>query len=129
MTTPIKVLVIDDSPTLCHFMKHALEQAGYQVVIAANGQEGLRKVFQERPHCIILDVVLPGGMSGFGLCRQIRTLDPQRLFSIIMVSTKDTALDRSWGLRQGADRYLPKPFTEEVLVQTVEEVLRARSYR
>lgn len=124
VNTP-KILVIDDSPTLCLFMSRTLQKAGYQVVTAADGQEGLAKTFQERPHCLILDVVLPG-LSGFGLCRQIRALDPQHLVSIIMVSTKNTPLDRAWGMRQGADRYLSKPFTEETLLQTVNEVLTQR---
>ncbi len=123
-----KVLVIDDSTTLCLIMARALEKAGYQVTIASNGNEGLTRALQERPHCVIIDVVLPG-ISGFGLCRQLRALDPQRNLSIIMVSTKNTSLDYSWGLRQGADRYLPKPFSDTVLVQTVEEVIREHALR
>ena len=123
MPNSAKVLVIDDSTTLCLIMARALEKAGYLVIIASNGNEGLAKALQERPHCVIIDVVLPG-ISGFGLCRQLRALDPQRNLSIIMVSTKNTSLDHSWGLRQGADRYLPKPFSDEALVQNVEEVLR-----
>jgi DNA-binding response OmpR family regulator len=124
MYLPAKILIVDDSPTLCLLMTRALEKAGYEVITASNGQDGLQQALRARPHCIILDVVLPG-MSGFGLCRQLRALDPQRRLSIIMVSTKKTSLDQSWGLRQGADRYLPKPFTNETLVQTVEEVLQA----
>ena len=128
MPNSAKVLVIDDSTTLCLIMARALEKAGYQVIIASNGNEGLVKALQERPHCVIIDVVLPG-ISGFGLCRQLRALDPQRNLSIIMVSTKNTSLDHSWGLRQGADRYLPKPFSNETLVQIVEEVLREHALR
>ena len=92
-----KVLVIDDSTTFCLIMASALEKAGYQVMTASNGNEGLAKALQEGPHCVIIDVVLPG-ISGFGLCRQLRSLDPQRNLSIIMVSTKNTNLDQSWGL-------------------------------
>lgn len=128
MPNSAKVLVIDDSTTLCLIMARALEKAGYQVHTASNGNEGLAKALQERPHCVIIDVVLPG-ISGFGLCRQLRALDPQRNLSIIMVSTKNTNLDHSWGLRQGADRYLPKPFSDEALIQTVEEVLREHALR
>ncbi len=122
-----KVLIIDDSATLCLIMARTLAKAGYQVTTASNGNDGLVKALQQRPHCVILDVVLPG-ISGFGLCRQLRALDPQRNLSIIMVSTKNTRLDQTWGLRQGADRYLPKPFSEETLVRTVEEVIREHSY-
>jgi DNA-binding response OmpR family regulator len=126
---PAKILIVDDSPTLCLLMARALQRAGYNVITAPNGQEGLRKALQERPNCIILDVVLPGGISGFGLCRQLRALDPQRHVSIVMVSTKNSSLDQSWGLRQGADRYLPKPFTDEALVRAVDEVLQAHMLR
>lgn len=121
-----KVLVIDDSPTLCLLMARTLAKAGFQVITASNGRDGLAKALQERPHCVIIDVVLPG-ISGFGLCRQLRALDPQRNLSIIMVSTKNTSLDQTWGLRQGADRYLPKPFSEETLLRTVGEVIREHS--
>ena len=117
-----KVLVVDDSATSSLFISKALRKAGYFVITAANGKEGLSKAFQERPHCLILDVVLPG-MSGFGVCRHLRAMDPQRNLSIIMVSSKNTPLDQTWGLRQGADRYLTKPFTEDALLQTVQEVL------
>jgi DNA-binding response OmpR family regulator len=122
-----KVLVIDDSATLCLIMARALKTAGYQVITASNGKDGLVKALQARPHCVIIDVVLPG-ISGFGLCRQLRVLDPKRTLSIIMVSTKNTNLDHTWGLRQGADRYLPKPFSNETLVRTVEEVIREHSF-
>ena len=117
-----KVLVVDDSATSSLFISKALRKAGYSVITAADGKEGLSKAFQERPHCLILDVVLPG-MSGFGVCRHLRAMDPQRNVSIIMVSSKNTPLDQTWGIRQGADRYLTKPFTEDALVRTVQEVL------
>ena len=117
-----RVLVIDDSATSSLFISQALRKAGYHVITATDGKEGLAKAFQERPHCLILDVVLPG-MSGFGVCRHLRAMDPQRNLSIIMVSSKDTLLDQTWGLRQGADRYLTKPFTEDILLGTVQEVL------
>jgi chemotaxis family two-component system response regulator PixH len=123
-----KVLIVDDSATICLIMARALKKAGYQVITASNGNDGLIKALQERPHCVVLDVVLPG-ISGFGLCRQLRALDPAHNLSIIMVSTKNTKLDQAWGLRQGADRYLPKPFSEEKLIRTVEEVIRERAFR
>jgi DNA-binding response OmpR family regulator len=107
-------------------MARALQKAGYQVITALNGQDGLMKAFRDRPHCLILDVVLPGGMSGFGLCRQLRSIDPRHTLSIILVSTKNTPLDHNWAIRQGADRYLIKPFTEELFLRTVEEVLAER---
>jgi DNA-binding response OmpR family regulator len=126
VTSP-KVLVVEDSASSSLFITQALQKAGYRVITAIDGNEGLTKALQERPQCLILDVVLPG-VSGFGVCRQLRSIDPQRSLSIIMVSNKNTQLDQSWGLRQGADRYLPKPFTEETLVRTVEEVLTTKHF-
>jgi DNA-binding response OmpR family regulator len=120
-----RVLIVDDSATLRLIMARALQKSGCQVSIASNGKEGLSKALQERPHCIILDVVLPG-VNGFSLCRQLRALDPEHDLSIILVSSKNTPVDQRWGLRQGADRYLPKPFSEEELVATVKELLAAR---
>ncbi len=117
-----KVLIIEDSASVCLFMAIALEKAGYRVIIATDGREGLMKALQEGPDCLVLDVVLPG-VSGFDVCRQLRARDPLRRLPIIMVSVKNTPMDQSWGLGQGADRYLPKPFSEETLVQIVEEVL------
>jgi twitching motility two-component system response regulator PilH len=117
-----RVLIVDDSATLRLIMARALQRYGCQVSIASNGNDGLNKALQERPHCIILDVVLPG-VNGFSLCRQLRALDPEHDLSIIMVSSKNTPVDQRWGLRQGADRYLSKPFTEEELVGTVKELL------
>jgi CheY-like chemotaxis protein len=117
-----KVLVIDDSATSALLMTRTLRKAGYDVVTATDGAEGLAKAVRERPHCLVLDVVLPG-VSGFGVCRQLRALDPERNLSIIMVSGKDTPMDQRWGLRQGADRYLTKPVSEETLIRAVHEVL------
>ena len=121
-----KVLIIDDSTSACLFMASALEKTGFQVITAPNGQEGLTKAFQERPHCLILDVILPG-INGFELCRRLRAMDPQHHVPIILISSKNTPLDQRWGIRQGADRYLSKPFTEEALVQSVVDVLPKRS--
>jgi CheY-like chemotaxis protein len=117
-----KILIVEDSPTVNHLMKRVLQKGGYQVTTASNGRDGWMKVLQERPHCIILDVVLPD-INGFALCRQLRTIDPNHSLSIILVSTKNTPLDQKWGLRQGADFYLFKPFSDEMLVQAVESVL------
>jgi DNA-binding response OmpR family regulator len=68
-------------------------------------------------------------MNGYSVCRQLRALDPEHDLSIIMVSSKSAPIDQSWGLRQGADRYLPKPFTEAQLLEMIKEVLIANSHR
>lgn len=117
-----RVLVVDDSASTCLFIATALQKAGYEVDIALNGQEGIAKFTTFHPQCLILDVLLPG-ISGYALCRQIRQSPSGKTLPLILISTKNAPLDISYGLRQGANRYLPKPFTAEVLIQTVWEIM------
>jgi CheY-like chemotaxis protein len=117
-----KILIIDDSSTSRFYMASALQKAGYQVLASADGAEGFTLVLHEPPDCLIVDIVLPG-MGGFEICRRLRSRAALRALPIIMVSTKNTPVDQAWGLRQGANRYLPKPFTEDMLVNIVNELL------
>jgi DNA-binding response OmpR family regulator len=115
-----RVLVVDDSVSTCLLIASALEQRGYEVDIALNGQDGLTKAMTFHPHCLILDVLLPG-VSGSTVCRHVRQRLRQQMPHIILISTKNTSVDQHYGLHQGADRYLPKPFTEQTLLQAVWE--------
>ncbi len=115
-----RVLVVDDSPSTCLFVASTLEQAGYEVEIALKGHEGLARVARFQPSCLILDVVLPD-ISGYAVCRYVQQLMPRNSVYIILISAKKEPFDRHYGLRQGANRYLPKPFTAEELVQVVWE--------
>ena len=114
------VLVVDDSPTTCLFIASTLEQAGYDVDVALKGQEGLAKIAAFHPYCLILDVMLPD-ISGYAVCRQVQQSILEHQIYVILISAKNAPLDQSYGLRQGANRYLPKPFTAENLVQAVWE--------
>ena len=120
MITRPRVLVVDDSPTACLFIASTLEQAGYDVDVALKGHEALAKVAEFQPYCLILDVMLPD-ISGYAVCRQVQQSYLVHPVYIILISTKNSPLDQLYGLRQGAHRYLPKPFTAEVLAQTVWE--------
>jgi CheY-like chemotaxis protein len=117
-----KILIIDDSSTSRFYMASALQKAGYQVLASGDGAEGFTLVLHEPPDCLIVDIVLPG-MGGFEICRRLRSRAALRALPIIMVSTKNTPVDQAWGLRQGANRYLSKPFTEDMLLTTVSELL------
>ena len=120
MISQPRVLVVDDSPTTCLFIAATLEQAGYDVEVALKGQEGLAKVKMFQPYCLILDVMLPD-ISGYAVCRHVQQSMPKNMVYIILISSKNALFDQSYGLRQGADRYLPKPFTAETIVQAVWE--------
>jgi len=117
-----KVLVVDDSWTELTMMVTPLRNSGFEVVTAVDGDEAIEKIIKERPHCIVLDVVLPK-QNGFQLCRKLKSWDASRHIPIILLTSKNTALDRAWGLRQGADIYMTKPFNGDELVDSVRRLV------
>lgn len=122
MTNLLRVLVVDDSPSICLFIATALQQVGYEVDTALNGREGFAKINTFRPHCLILDVLLPD-INGYAFCRYLRQNASTQRLPLILISSKNAPLDVSYGLRQGANGYLSKPFTAETLIQKVEQVV------
>lgn len=117
-----KVLVVDDSWTELTMIATPLRNSGFEVITAVDGDEAIEKVFRERPQCIVLDVVLPK-QNGFQVCRRLKNLEASRHIPIILLTSKNTALDKSWGLRQGADMYITKPFDEDELVASVRRLI------
>lgn len=117
-----KILVVDDSRTQAMMIGTLLRNSGFTVIIARDGQEALEKVFTERPDGIILDVVLPK-LSGFQVCRRLKEWEISKHIPIVLLSSKNTALDVSWGLRQGADAYLTKPCKEDELVTHMRQLI------
>ena len=103
-----KVLVVDDSKTELLYMTNLLQKNGFAVKTAENAEEAFRRLAEEKPDLILMDVVMPG-QNGFQLTRAI-SRDP--LYSdvpIIMCTSKNQETDRVWGLRQGARDYVTKP--------------------
>lgn len=117
-----KVLVVDDSWTELTMIVTPLRNSGFDVITAVDGDEAMEKVFQEHPQCIVLDVVLPK-QNGFQLCRKLKSLEASRHIPIILLTSKNTSLDKSWGLRQGADLYITKPFNSDELVASVQSLV------
>jgi twitching motility two-component system response regulator PilH len=117
-----KILVVDDSPTELHLMVEPLIARGYRVITATNGIDALEMVARELPRLILLDVLMPG-KNGFQVCRQLKSDPATRDIKIIIVSSKNQDSDRFWGLKQGADEYLPKPFSDEVLLNHISALL------
>lgn len=113
-----KVLVVDDSWTDLTLIATPLRESGFDVVTAVDGDEALEKVGSERPQCVVLDVVLPK-QNGFQVCRKLKQNDASRNIPVILISGKNTPLDKKWGLQQGADLYLTKPFSKEELLSGV----------
>jgi DNA-binding response OmpR family regulator len=117
-----RILVVDDSDTDLTLMSAPLRASGYHVITARDGEEALTKVASEQPQCIVLDVVLPK-QNGFQICRQLKQSEQTQHIPIIMVSIKNTPVDKRWGLQQGADIYLAKPFQPNELLDSVRRVL------
>jgi DNA-binding response OmpR family regulator len=121
-----RILVVEDNPADWFFAATALLQAGYKVDRASSGEHALARITALRPQCLLLNVFLPD-TSGYAVCRQIRQKISESKVPIILTSTKTASLDKNYGLHQGAQRFLHKPFTAELLVQTVREVIRTPS--
>src|SRR5574343_424077 len=103
-----KILLVDDSRTELHVLSDLLIRTGFKVRTAVNGDEALRRLAEEKPDLILMDVVMPG-QNGFQLTRTI-TRDPQYAdVPIIMCTSKNQETDRVWGMRHGARGYITKP--------------------
>jgi len=117
------ILVVDDSPTDLRLMTAPLQEpGGYRVITAVDGEEALEKATRERPDLIVLDVVLPK-KNGFQVCRQLKTSPGTQNIKILMLTSKSQDSDRFWGLKQGADEYMTKPFEDEELLANVARLL------
>ena len=115
------VLVVDDDPKIVELVRAYLERAGYAVLTAADGEVALGQINQANPCLLVLDVMLPG-VDGLLLARHLR--DTHQTVPILMMSARGTVDDRIRGLIEGADDYLPKPFSPAELVARVNALLR-----
>ncbi len=118
MQTAKTVLLVDDSPTELRIMMRALDGQGYRILTASDGEEALERISRSLPDLVLLDIILPR-KNGFQVCRHLRNSGETRGVKVILVSSKSLDSDRQWGLEQGADDYLVKPFTGEELVKKV----------
>ena len=115
-----KLLIIEDDTRLVESLRLYLKNAGYEVLTAANGVEGLRKMYAHRPDLVILDVMMPK-MDGWEACRRIREVSE---VPIVMLTARGQESDKVRGLKLGADDYVAKPFGLKELEARVEAVLR-----
>jgi len=115
-----KILVVDDEKPIADILRFNLEEAGYKVVVAYDGEEAVEKARREAPDLIILDIMLPK-LDGFSVCRQIRTFSP---VPILMLTAKEEEVDKILGLELGADDYVTKPFSPREILARVRAILR-----
>lgn len=120
--TSERILIVEDSPTAMLQITTILQNKGYELLHAVDGEEALQKAVDKLPHLIVLDIILPK-KNGFQVCRQLKTTTQTQEIKILMLTSKTQESDRFWGLKQGADDYMTKPFEAGDLLKKVDELL------
>jgi twitching motility two-component system response regulator PilH len=110
-----KVMVVDDALSDVKFMESIIRSAGHDVVAYTDGEALEEKLAAERPDVLLLDIVMPK-RNGYDILRSVKRDARLRTTRVVVVSSKNQASDRAWGLRQGADDYGTKPFTSAELL-------------
>jgi twitching motility two-component system response regulator PilH len=118
-----KIMIVEDSSTYIRIISDILSSGPYELITATDGEQALTMVPQERPDLILLDVILPK-RNGFQVCRQLKTTPDTKNIKIIMLTSKSLDSDRYWGLQQGADDYITKPFEKEDLLNSITQLLQ-----
>jgi len=116
------ILVADDSPAELNLLTNALRKNGFDTVSAVDGEDAIAKAEAMRPQLLICDVIMPK-KNGFQVARHLKTHDETRSIKILLVSSKNQESDKFWGLKQGADEYLYKPFDEQSLLKAVSQLI------
>src|SRR5437773_7523016 len=118
-----KILLVEDERSLTDVLVYNLERDGYEVFVAYEGKDGLRKAQVLLPDVVILDLMLPG-MSGLDICRALRANEKTGGIPVLMLTAKAEEADQVIGFSLGADDYVTKPFSVKVLVQRIKALLR-----
>jgi len=118
-----RILIIEDERALTDVLSYNLQREGYDVVVAHDGQEGLRKAQMQLPDLVILDLMLPG-LDGLEVCRELRGGERTRHLPLLMLTAKAEETDQLVGFSMGADDYVTKPFSVKVLLQRIKALQR-----
>jgi len=118
-----KVLVVDDEPKIVELLKSRLEDNGYNVATAFDGQEALDRIYQEIPDLIIMDIILPK-IDGYGVCKALRADDRYKQIPVIMLTGRCQAQDIKTGMDLGAVCYMQKPFKADMLLALIPGLIK-----
>ncbi|MDN6296986.1 MAG: response regulator [Halomonas sp.] len=119
---PAHVLVVDDEPNILLSLEFLMQQAGFDVTTAEDGESALAHIDANRPDLLLLDISLPG-ISGFDVLGQLRATPATRHLKIIMLTAHGREIEREKGMALGADDYITKPFSTRALVEMVKALL------
>ena len=117
-----RILIVDDEPNIVTSLEFLMRGSSYEVRVARNGEEALRRAESFRPDLILLDVMMPQ-RSGFEVCQKIRENPAFRDVKIVMLTAKGRNAERDRGLNLGANAYVTKPFSTKELMNTVRGLL------
>ena len=117
-----KILIVDDEPNIVLSLEFLMEQSGYTVAVARDGEEALAQMASFRPDLVLLDIMLPK-MNGYEVCQKIRATPDWAGVRVLMLSAKGRELEVSKGLALGADGYVTKPFSTRDLMDQVRRLL------
>jgi twitching motility two-component system response regulator PilH len=117
------VLVVEDSVTQREMISNLLKGSGLTVAVASDGVEAIERIKDNCPDLVVLDIVMPR-MNGYEVCRRLKADPKTQNVPVVMCSSKGEEFDRYWGMKQGADAYIAKPFQPTELVGTVKQLLR-----
>lgn len=117
-----KILLVDDSPSQRELILELLEKHQFSVTVASDGVDALEKLEQFCPDLILSDVVMPR-LNGYAFCRQVKANPTTQSVPVVICSSKGTEADVYWGLKQGADAYIAKPFKPADLIATIKQLL------
>ncbi|MEM8612906.1 MAG: response regulator [Cyanobacteria bacterium P01_H01_bin.105] len=117
------VLVVEDSVAQREMIIDLLKGNGLQVTVASDGIEALAYIQGDLPDLVVLDIVMPR-MNGYEVCRRIKSDPVTQNLPVVLCSSKGEEFDRYWGMKQGADAYIAKPFQPTELIGTVKQLLR-----
>ncbi|MEO0099324.1 MAG: response regulator [candidate division WOR-3 bacterium] len=118
-----KILLVDDDSHILDILETRLGKIGYLCLRAQEGVKAWKLIEEESPNLIILDILLPGELDGYTLCRQVKTDARYQKIPIILLSGLDEEYHIQEGLKRGADAYFTKPFSTEALINKIEELI------
>ena len=123
---PTKLLIVEDQADIRRLVRWALEGADYEIREAVNGSAGLAEIQAWRPELVLLDMMMPGGMDGLTVCRQVREAPETAHTLIVMLTAKAGSAEHDAARHAGADYFLPKPFSPARLAELLAALLKQR---
>ncbi|MGB3223450.1 MAG: response regulator [Desulforhopalus sp.] len=117
------IMIVEDSQTDMRIAEKVCSDNGFKTVTVTEGDKVLSTAIERKPDLILLDVILPN-KNGFQVCRQLKTSEETKDIKVIIVSSKDQPSDKFWGMKQGADDYVTKPYEEDDLISAIEKNIK-----